>query len=147
MELHELVAFQANNLMGFKMQLPDVKDPQLHALYVETIQGLEQNLKDLLQFYPSAPHPARGGSKGDMTGFYAGHLLGFAKTAVRSYAIAITETSTPQLRDTFQKQLNNAIKLHAKIFNFMLERGLYPSYNLDKLLATDVQNANMALNM
>ncbi|MNC18113.1 Spore coat protein F precursor [compost metagenome] len=82
-----------------------------------------------------------------MTGFYSGLLLGFAKTAVRSYAIGITETATPKLRETLQKQLNAAILLHGKIFYFMLERGLYPAYDLPKLLSNDVATANKALSL
>ncbi|MNI86908.1 Spore coat protein F precursor [compost metagenome] len=82
-----------------------------------------------------------------MTAFYAGQLLGFAKTAVRSYAIGITETTTPQLRATLQKQLNACIALHGKVFYFMLERGLYPSYDLPKLLSNDVATANKALSL
>lgn len=147
MELHELTAFQSNHLMAFKMHLKDVKDPALRALYTETIQSLEHNLKDLLQFYPEAPTATRSSKGKDMTAFYAAHLLGFAKTAVRNYAIAITETATPQLRETLQKHLNNAIKLHGKIFYFMYERGLYPAYNLEQLLANDVNNAKKALSM
>ncbi|WP_148449152.1 spore coat protein, partial [Paenibacillus ihuae] len=76
-----------------------------------------------------------------------GLLLGFAKTAVRSYAIGITETATPKLRETLQKQLNAAIMLHGKIYYFMLERGLYPSYDLPKLLSNDVTTANKALSL
>lgn len=82
-----------------------------------------------------------------MTAFYAGQLLGFAKTAVRTYAIAITETATPQLRETLQKQLNNAIVLHGKIFYFMFEHGLYPAYDLPKLLSNDVETAKKALSL
>jgi len=147
LEMHELTAFQANHLMAFKMHIGDVRDPQLKALYAEAIQSLEHNLKDLLQFYPQAPMATRKGAEGDLTAFYAGHLLGFAKTAVRNYAIAITETATPQLRETFQRHLNEAIALHGKVFYFMLERGLYPSYHLEQLLAGDVKNANQALSM
>lgn len=147
MEMHELAAFQSNHLIAFKMQITEVKDPQLRALYAETINSLENNLQELLQFYPKAPTVNRGSTSVDMTAFYAGHLLGFAKTAVRNYAIAITETATPKLRETFQKHLNNAIKLHGDVFYFMYERGYYPSYQLDKLLATDVKNAKTALSI
>jgi len=147
LELHELTAYQANHLMAFRMHIGDVKDPQLKALYAETIRSLEQNLKELLQYYPKAPVASRKSMDEDMTAFYAGHLLGFAKTAVRNYAIAITETATPHLRETFQKQLNNAIALHGKVYAFMYERGLYPSYQLEKLLATDVINASKALGL
>lgn len=148
LELHELTAYQSNQLMMFKMVVGDVRDPQLHALYLEAIQSVEQNLKELLQYFPLAPQGQRQNSQGmDLTAFYAGQLLGFAKTAVRSYAIGITETATPQLRETLQKQLNGAIALHGKIYYFMLERGLYPSYDLPKLLASDVATANKALSL
>lgn len=148
LELHELTAYQSNQLTLFKMVLEDVKDPQLHALYLETISAVEMNLKELLQYYPLAPQGTRNSSKEpDLTAFYSGLLLGFAKTAVRSYAIGITETATPKLRETLQKQLNAAIQLHGKIFYFMLERGLYPAYDLNKLLSNDVAAANKALSL
>lgn len=148
MEMHELTAYQSNQLMHFKMALGEIKDPKLHALYTEAIKGVEMNLKELLQFYPEAPMASRSSMEGmDLTAFYAGQLLGFTKTSVRSYAIAITETATPKLREVFVKQLNNAIALHAKVFNFMYERGWYPAYNLNQLLANDVKNANKAINL
>ncbi|WP_213617960.1 spore coat protein [Paenibacillus sp. J22TS3] len=148
LEMHELVAFQSNHLMGFKMTLPGVTDPQLRALYEETIRSLEKNLKELLPYFSQAPVVGtRSIPSGDLTAFHAAHLLLFAKTAVRNYAIAITETATPQLRETFQKQLNNAINLHGKVFYFMLERNLYPAYNLDQLLADDVKNAKKAMQL
>lgn len=129
------------------MVLNNVKNPQLHALYQEAIKSIENNLKELLQYYPLAPEGTRNDGNTDMTAFYAGLLLGFAKTAVRSYAIGITETATPQLRETLQKQLNAAIQLHGKVFNFMLERGLYPAYDLPKLLSNDVATANKAISL
>lgn len=150
LEMHELVAGQSNDLICLKMDIGKVTDPQLHALYKEAIMCLEQNIKDLLKFYPQAPVPgARGGKAeaADMTGFYAGHLLGKTKSWVRNYAIAITETATPALREVFVKHLNNAIKLHAKIFDFMEERSMYPAYDLERLLANDMENAKKALSM
>jgi len=148
MELHELTAFQSNQLTHFKMVVNDVKNPALQALYKEAIMAIEQNLKELLQYYPLAPQGNRNsGNDQDMTAFYAGQLLGFAKTSVRNYAIGITETATPQLRETLQKQLNGAIQLHGKVFYFMLEQGFYPSYDLPKLLANDVAMANKAISL
>lgn len=147
LEIHELTAFQANHLMGFKMSLQDIRDPELHGLYAEAIQGVEQNLRELLPYYSQAPTGTRSLSGADLTAYYAGHLLGFAKTSVRSYAIAITEAATPSVRETLQKQLNKAIELHGKIFYFMYARGLYPSYNLKQLLENDVKNANKALSL
>ncbi|NUU59960.1 spore coat protein [Paenibacillus sp. JW14] len=61
--------------------------------------------------------------------------------------MGITEIATPKLRETLQKQLNSAILLHGKILYFMLERGLYPAYDLHKLISNDVTNANKALSL
>jgi spore coat protein F len=55
------------------------------------------------------------------TGFIAGDLLGMPKTMVRSYAIAVTETATPTLREVLTKQLVAGIQLHANVFYFMLQ--------------------------
>jgi spore coat protein F len=148
MEMHELAAMQAHGLMDFKMQLPNVQDPTLRGLYTETIHGVEQNLRELVPFYPLAPvAPAPGGTRADLTAFYAGHLLNFAKNSVRNYAIGITETATPSLRETFQRHLIKAVQLHGKVFYFMLQRGYYPAYQLDRLLANDLKMVNQAMSM
>lgn len=146
LELHELTAFQANALVGFKSKLGAIPDPALKALYAEAIRNVETNLRELLRFYPQAPSPQhRKSAMPEPAAAEAGQLLGFAKTSVRNYAIAITETATPQLRETFRKQLLLAIGLHEKVFNYMYERGMYPAYDLGQLLANDVRNANAAL--
>ncbi|MWV47420.1 spore coat protein [Paenibacillus sp. HJL G12] len=151
MKLHELTASTANNLIALKMHVHEVANPHLHHLYEETIRMMEGNLKDLLHFYSMAPTETRNNkSKGeheDLTGFYAGHLLGMLKTCIKSYADAITETATPQLRDTFTKHLNQYIKLQAKVFHFMLEHGYYPAYDLHKMLENDKKMAKKALEL
>jgi len=150
LEMHELTAFQTNGLIKLKRSVNEVDDPALKNLYVQTIQALEGNLRELLTFYPKAPHPSLSRNKhakDPETGFFSGDLLGMAKTMVRNYAIAITETATPALRTVLTKQMVAAVQLHANVFYFMLQRSYYPSYNLDQLLANDVQNAQRALNM
>jgi spore coat protein F len=157
LELHEVVATLAHQMIAFKMQLANIQDPTLRGLYTETIRGFEQDMRDLLPYYEKAPIPTmRSDSREpdrptltgvDLTSFYAGNLLVFFKSATRNYAAAITETATPSLREIFQKHLLKAIKMHFKVFNFMLERNYYPAYNLDRLLAGDLRNANTALSM
>ena len=66
----------------------------------------------------------------DTDAFAAGNLLASTKTCIRDTSIAITETSTPEVREVLTKQLNQLIQAHARIFYYMLSRGLYPSYNL-----------------
>jgi spore coat protein F len=157
LELHEVVATLAHQLIAFKMQLANVQDPTLRGLYTEAIRGLEQDMRDLLPYYEKAPIPTmRSDSREpnhltptgvDLTAFYARNLLGFFKSATRNYAAVITETATPSLREMFQRHLQNAIKMHTKVFNFMLERDYYPVYDLDRLLASDLRNAKAALSM
>jgi spore coat protein F len=149
MKLHELTAAQSNYLIALKMHIHCVTDPHLRGLYEEAIRCTESNLRDLLHFYSHAPMATRdkkGKTElGDMTAFYAGHLLAYLKSIICMYAGAITETATPQLRDTFVKHLNHAIKLHAQVSNFMIERGFYPAYDLHHLLENDKKNAMKAL--
>ncbi|MBT2756778.1 spore coat protein [Mesobacillus foraminis] len=148
LELHELVAFQSIGLMKLKMGLrKGIQDPTLQRIYLITIQDLEMNLNELLQFYEYAPHPGQYSEYRTDDSFLAGDLLGFAKTAVRNYGVAITETATPALRKILKKQLNKAIDCHARIFSYMYNKGLYPSYNLNKLLHSDITLANKAISM
>lgn len=37
--------------------------------------------------------------------------------------------------------------MHGKVFNYMLERGYYPAYDLGRLLAMDVAHTQKALAM
>lgn len=69
------------------------------------------------------------------------------KTMVRNYSIAITETATPELREVLLKQLNGAVRWHEQVYNYMARRGLYPSYDLGKLLQGDVFRAQKAISM
>ncbi|RLL46577.1 spore coat protein [Oceanobacillus piezotolerans] len=148
LDLHELVAFQSIALMKLKKFYPEVKDAELQSIYQHTINGIEMNLQELLQFYSFAP---RDEDEEDLrnldTGFFSGDLLAFAKTAVRNYSIAITETATPVLRDTLNKQLQRAIETHGMVYAFMYKKGYYPSYDLEKLLQNDIKLANKALKM
>lgn len=81
--------------------------------------------------------------------FAAGTLLGIAKkNGVHVEAWAITETSTPQVREALVRQLQTGIGLHAQIFSYMLSRGLYPSYHVEQEIQQDFKkNAQTALHM
>ncbi|MEQ6389154.1 spore coat protein [Bacillaceae bacterium S4-13-58] len=148
LEVHELVAFQSIGLMKLKKMLPKVSDSNLKKIYEMTIKDLEKNLRELLSFYPEMPEPdERAEFMSQDVGFYAGDLLILLKTAVRNYAIAITETATPALRKVLVSQMEKAITGHERIFNYMYEKGMYPAYDLNKLLEADQMNAKKALKM
>ncbi len=106
LELHELVAFQSIGLMKLKEMRPQITNRELRSLYGEAIHSVEINVRELLAFFPEAPREdGKEDERDPMTAFYAGNLLGFAKTSVRNYAIAITETATPELRKCTKKTI------------------------------------------
>ncbi|GAA0302257.1 spore coat protein F [Gracilibacillus halotolerans] len=146
LELHELVVFQSVGLMKLKQTHPKIKDPTLKVIYQQAITALSKNIEELLRFYSIAAHPDRDiEDRQDNLPFYAGDLLSLTKTSIRNYAIAITETATPQLRDVLKKQLMAAIDLHATVYNYMYQNSLYPSYDLNRLLKNDMNLAAKAL--
>jgi spore coat protein F len=147
LELHEIAAYNSIGLMKLKKGLKEVQDDQLMKIYKETIKELEVSLKELMQFYPFAPKPGHSSEYRADTGFLSGDLLAFTKSGVRNYAVAVTETASPQLRTVLTKQLNLMIKAHERIFLFMYKNGHYPSYDLKKLLEHDVTLAHKAISM
>jgi spore coat protein F len=148
LEIHELTAFQAIGLIKLKKAFRKINDPELRGIYEKTIQGLEMNIKELVQFYPAAPvSPDRNEPLTSDLAFYAGDLLALMKTAVRNYSIAITETATPAVRKILTDHLLRSIQGHERIFRYMYKKGYYPSYDLAQLLANDLNNAQKALSM
>jgi similar to spore coat protein len=68
-----------------------------------------------------------------------------AKNGIKSYAMAITEASTPEVRDTLKQHLNDAIQLHEQISQYMVNKGYYHPANVQEQLRVDMQAAQMAL--
>lgn len=153
LELHEMVSFLAGSLTTLKKNYEKVQDRELRRLYHISIKTLSQFLKELLPFYSAAPHVSGEAkreresceSPEEEVGYYAGQLLLMAKTAVRNYGIAITETATTPLHKVLARQLTAAVHWHYTIFQFMYHRGLYPAYDLDRLLSGDLKRAKKAL--
>lgn len=70
-----------------------------------------------------------------------------AKTGVKNLAMAITETSTPEVRDTLKQYLNDAIDTHEQIFKYMVAKGYYHPNNLADQLNVDLNAAQTAMNL
>jgi similar to spore coat protein len=73
-------------------------------------------------------------------------LIG-AKSAVKNYAVALTETATPEVRTILRKQLEQALQTHEQITNYMMNKGWYHPYNVSEQLQLDMKNAQTALNL
>lgn len=77
----------------------------------------------------------------------ATEMLVTAKAAVRTYAVAITETASPEVRDVLKKHLKEAIDTHAGIADFMIENNMYHAYDIDKQLSHDKEKIKTVMDM
>jgi spore coat protein F len=78
---------------------------------------------------------------------YALDLVLTAKIALKNTAIAISETSTPYIREALLKQFHQNVMAHAMAFQYTLSHGITPTYIPENLVQMDFQNALKALNM
>lgn len=74
-------------------------------------------------------------------------LLLAAKNGVRTYAMAITETSSPEIRTTLEGQLEQNINVFEQVSTYMIEQGWYQPWNINTQLDMDLTQANTALNL
>lgn len=70
-----------------------------------------------------------------------------AKSGVQNYAVAITETTSPQVRAVLRTQLNDAITTHETIFNYMMKKGYYNAYDMHAQYQTDMKTTDTALSL
>ena len=69
------------------------------------------------------------------------------KTGIRYYAVAITETASPELRRILYNQMEKAIDLYTDVTELMLSKGwLYP-HDTGKQVELDWKSADMALSI
>ena len=70
-----------------------------------------------------------------------------AKSGIKNLALAITETSTKEVRDTLTQYLNDAIKTHEQISNYMISKGYYNPDDISRQLEMDIQATQTAVNL
>jgi spore coat protein CotF len=64
-----------------------------------------------------------------------------AKNGVRSLAVALSETATPEIRKTLCDQLNKAIDLHGEISDLMIAKGWSHPVDLEKQFQMDIESS------
>jgi similar to spore coat protein len=74
-------------------------------------------------------------------------LLMAAKSGIKNYATAIAECATPELRQVLTEQLNDAIRTHEQITNYMVNKGYYHPVDVLEQLRLDEQAAQTAMNL
>lgn len=70
-----------------------------------------------------------------------------AKSGIRNYAMALTETGSPQLREIYKKQLDYVIATHEAITNYMIKNGYYHAYDIQEQFKVDLKTTDTALNL
>lgn len=91
---------------------------------------------------------------GDLTGqnpltdqVIAMDLLMSAKSAIKLYAVAATESATPELRATFEKHLYESIAGHAQVTAYAIHKGYYQPYHLQAQLQLDQSAVQTAVSI
>ncbi|MBE5101559.1 spore coat protein [Priestia aryabhattai] len=74
-------------------------------------------------------------------------LLLSTKNSVRTYAVALTETATPEVRKVLKKQLDEAIELHEKIAQYMIDNEMYHAYDVEEQVNHDIKKADKSLEL
>ncbi|MGI5902339.1 MAG: spore coat protein [Desulfitobacteriia bacterium] len=75
-----------------------------------------------------------------------GDMLNSTKMSIKSYAGALTEAASPQVRDLLKRQLDDAIESQEKIFRFMEKKGWYKPYDMNSQIQSDIQNSQKVIN-
>jgi similar to spore coat protein len=70
-----------------------------------------------------------------------------SKSGIQNYAVAITETMTPELRVALIKQLNDMITAHEAISDYVMKKGYYSAYDIQEQYRIDLQAADTALGL
>ncbi len=67
----------------------------------------------------------------------ASDFLVASKSAIKNYAAAIAETTTPEVKNALRKQLDDAINSHERISTYMMNHGYYNAYDPQAQLSMD----------
>lgn len=85
---------------------------------------------------------------GDMTEqVIATDFLLAAKAGVRNYSAAISEATSPEVREVLRRHLHTAIATHEKILGYMMRNGYYHTYNPSEQLNVDMQTSDTVLSI
>lgn len=67
------------------------------------------------------------------------------KTAIRNYAVALTETTNPELRGTLVNQMEAGLDMHDELSQLMMQHGWLLPYDVSEQQELDIKAADMAV--
>jgi similar to spore coat protein len=77
----------------------------------------------------------------------AADFLEASKSAIKNYALALTEATTPEVTNTLKRQLDDAINSHERITTYMMNKGYYNAYDPKAQMDMDRKASETVLNM
>lgn len=69
------------------------------------------------------------------------------KNGVRYYAVALTESPTPEVRSVLVKHLEESIDLHGEVTELMMHKGWLHPYEVDEQVKLDLKSAQTAVDI
>lgn len=78
--------------------------------------------------------------------FIAADILISSKQGIKQCASALSECASPNVRDVIVRQLQDAIKAHETISNYMVRNGMYYTQDLKQQFQLDITTADQTLN-
>ena len=74
-------------------------------------------------------------------------LLNSAKSGIRNYAMAVTESGTPEIKAILTQHLEESLNMHEIISNYMVAKGWYYAWDREKQTELSLQNIETAVNL
>lgn len=74
-------------------------------------------------------------------------LLIASKSAIKNYAAAISEATTPEVTNTLRRQMDDAINAHGRISTYMMNKGYYNAFEPEVQMSMDRQTAEKVIQM
>ena len=78
---------------------------------------------------------------------FAIEFLITVKTGIRNYGFAITETTDPELRTVFQRQMDKALDLHAELTDFLIDKEWLNPHDIGAQYEIDIKSVEEAVSI
>jgi similar to spore coat protein len=76
----------------------------------------------------------------------AADFLFATKSGIKSYAVAITESANPEIKQMLRNHLDDAIDLHQGVTTYMIDKGYYHPADVEEQLKVDMAASSTVLN-
>ncbi|MGI6358421.1 MAG: spore coat protein [Bacillota bacterium] len=69
----------------------------------------------------------------------ASDLLNSVKSGIKDTAAALTETASPEVHRILEQQLQQGLRFHEQLTQFMINKGWYKPYDVRQMIQADLQ--------